>query len=103
MAFSIGGVLRHFFGGASSSKNMKEDGFTVPVTHDGYTIHPESFQENGQWITSARITRQFPDGMRDHQFVRADLFPSQGSANECAIRKASTLIDEMGENLFGSD
>ncbi|NQU69905.1 MAG: hypothetical protein HQ514_05115, partial [Rhodospirillales bacterium] len=30
-------------------------------------------------------------------------FPTQEAANECAVRKAGALIDEMGENLFGSD
>ena len=103
MAFSIGGILSHFFGSASSQRGAKADSFTDPVIHDGYTIQPESFQENGQWITAARITRQFPDGMREHQLVRADMFPTEGTANECAIRKASTLIDQMGEKLFGAD
>jgi len=103
MAFSIGGILRRFFGSASSQRGVGEDSFTDPVTHEGYTIQPESFQENGQWITSARITRQFPDGVREHQLVRADMFPTQGTANECAIRKAGALIDQMGDKLFGSD
>jgi hypothetical protein len=103
MAFSIGGILRHFFGSASSQRGAGGDGLTDPVIHEGYKIQPESFQENGQWITAARISRQFPDGVREHEFVRADFFPTEGSANECAIRKASTLIDEMGENLFGAD
>ncbi len=103
MAFTIGGILRHFFGSASSRPGMKTDSFTSPVSHGGYTIQPESFQDNGQWITAARISRQFPDGVRDHEFVRADMFPTQGAANECAVRKAGALIDEMGENLFGAD
>ncbi len=103
MAFSIGGILRRFFGSAASQRGAAADGFTVPVTHDGYTIQPQSFQENGQWIIAASISRQFPDGVREHEFVRADMFPTEGTANECAIRKARTLIDEMGENLFGAD
>ncbi len=103
MAFSIGGILGRFFGSASSQRGNSADSFTDPVPHDGYIIQPDSFQENGQWITAARITRQFPDGIREHEFVRADIFPSQGGANECAVRKARTLIDEMGVNVFGSD
>jgi hypothetical protein len=103
MAFSIGRILGRFFGSATSQSGMQADSFTDPVTHDDYTIKPESFLENGQWITAARISRQFPDGVREHEFVRADIFPSQGGANECAVRKARTLIDQMGDNVFGSD
>lgn len=103
MAFSIGGILSRFFGSAASQRGARADSFTDPVSHDGYIIQPESFEENGQWITAARISRAFPDGAREHALVRADMFPTEGTANECALRKARTLIDEMGEKLFGAD
>lgn len=103
MAFSIGGLLSRFFGSASSQRGPQADSFTDPVVHDGYTIQPNSFQENSQWMTAARISREFPDGMREHDFIRADIFPTQGDANECAIRKAGVQIDQMGDKLFGSD
>jgi len=103
LAFGIGDILGRLFGSASSQRGKKVDRFTDPVTHGDYTIHPESFQNSGHWITAARISRQFSDGARDHNLIRADMFPTEGTANECAIRKAILLIDETGEKLFGGD
>ena len=48
------------------------------------------------------ISRTFDDGAtRTHDFIRADLMPSEEQAAEFAARKARQIIDEQGDRVFG--
>jgi hypothetical protein len=103
LGFSIGGLIRRILGSPDNVPGRRGDNGAEPVNYNGFVIRPVSFEDGGNWVTAARISREFPDGIREHELIRADMFPSEATANECAVRKASKMIDDMGEDLFGAD
>ena len=70
------------------------------VDYKGYSIQPSSFQDGAQWVIAAKISKEFPDGAKVHDFVRADFFPTRESADEFAVTRAKRAIDEQGDGLF---
>ena len=67
---------------------------------DGYTIRPEPFQDRGQWITSGVIEKRFADDVKQHRFIRADMYPGQEAATDASVFKAKQMIDMMGDDVF---
>lgn len=98
MASGLTRLLRRLV--ASKGPAAVDRGSGGAVDYKGYTIRPESFKEGSHWITAGTISREFADGVQEHAFIRADMFPVKDNADECAIAKAKRLIDEMGERLF---
>ena len=47
------------------------------------------------------IAKDFPEGAREHRFVRAETHPNRDDAAAFAVRKAQQIIDEQGDRLFG--
>lgn len=78
-------------------------GSEATIEYHGYTIRPASFQEGSHWVTAAVISKAFPDGLKEHRFVRADMFPAKDSAEEFAVVRAKRAIDELGDSLFDAD
>jgi len=68
--------------------------------YKGFTIYATPQRDGDQWRTAGVIVRTMGDEAREHQFIRADVFPSQADAAECAQRKARQIIDERGDRLF---
>ena len=71
------------------------------VEYNGYRIRPAPFSTNGQFQTAGVIEKDFPDGMKEHRFIRADTHPSRDDAIAFAIAKAKRIIDEQGDRVFG--
>ena len=70
------------------------------VEHKGCMIQPIAMHKGGQFLTAGIISKDFPDGPREHRFVRADTHSSSDTAHDFAIIKGRQIIDEQGDRLF---
>ncbi len=66
------------------------------VEYNGFTITPEPQPEGGQYRVSGWVRKD----ELEHQFIRADILPSQQACADEMIRKAQIMIDQRGESLF---
>ncbi len=90
------GFFSKLFGG-SSNKPAKE---VQPIEYNGFLIYPDSIRENGQYRVAGKITKNFSDEVKSHQFIRSDVVASEQDANDLMVTKAQMLIDQMGERIF---
>ncbi len=102
MAGGLSNFLSKIFGGSGSSARGGGGGAAAAAEEDynGYTIRPAPFQDRGQWITSAVIEKRFGDEVKQHHFVRADMYPGQEAATQASLSKARQIIDMMGDDVF---
>ena len=70
------------------------------VDYQGYKITPQPKPQGGQFYTAGRIEKEFPDGVKEHYFIRADTHAGKDAAMQHAVVKARQIIDEQGERLF---
>jgi hypothetical protein len=70
------------------------------VEYNGYSIKPAPYPAEGQYQTAGFITKEFPDGMKEHRFIRAEKHASKDVAAEFAVTKAKQIIDELGDRIF---
>ena len=45
---------------------------TPAIEYQGYRIRPTPYRTEGQYQTTGIIEKNFPDGPKQHRFVRAD-------------------------------
>ena len=81
-------------GGASGSFEAEAREF------NGHVILAEPVKDNGQWRLAGRITKEENGELKEHKFVRADVFPSRDDAVEFTFRKGELIINQMGKTLF---
>ena len=67
---------------------------------EGHIIHAEPVKDNGQWRLAGHITKEENGEIKEHKFVRADVFPSRDDAVEFTFRKGELIINQMGKSLF---
>jgi hypothetical protein len=97
MALKFGGFLRGMFGGGDAPAAE------VPASeYNGFTIRPAPKKQGAVWLVAGTIAKEFPDGVREHHFIRADTFPGRDEAVAFSLRKAHQIIDERGDKLFAS-
>jgi hypothetical protein len=89
--------LKSFFGGGGRTTETPAE----PVEYKGYKITPAPYAASGGFQTAGTIVKDFPDGTKEHRFVRAETHPSKDDAAAFAIRKGQQIIDEQGDRLFG--
>ena len=100
---TMGNKLGNFFrqlvgGGGDADEGASSD---APSTeYKGYAIRPACRREGSQWLTVGVISKTFDDGVREHEFIRADFYASKDDAEACAITKAKRIIDEQGDCIF---
>ena len=58
------------------------------------------YRTNGQYQTAGTIEKDGPEGVKAHQFVRADTHPNRDDAIAFAISKAKQIIDLQGDRIF---
>lgn len=92
----LGSLLGKLFGGGGQRQGEA-------VEYQGYTIVPAPMSQGGQFITAGVIRKDFPDGPREQNFVRADTHQSFDAACDHAVSKGRQIIDEQGERLFQSE
>ena len=91
-------TLRGLFGGGDGKGGAEAVG--EPVEYNGYTIRPAPQRQGSGWNTAGLITKEFPDGVREHRFIRVDTHASKDDALVFSITKAQQIIDEQGDRLF---
>jgi len=70
------------------------------VAYGEYLIVPKPIRQGGQFLTAGTIAKEFPEGRKEHRFVRADTHASEEDARRFMVQKAQRLIDEVGDRLF---
>lgn len=94
---ALGDLLRRLFGGGSTGDRPDP---AAAVEYRGYRIVPMVRAQGGQFLTCALIEKDFPDGPKRHELIRADTHGSADDAKAFAIHKARQVIDEQGDRLF---
>jgi hypothetical protein len=93
--------LKAMFGGGGASAETAADApLMEAVEYNGYRIRPAPYKSNGQFQTAGVIEKDFPDGMKQHRFIRAETHPSLDDAASFAISKAKQIIDQQGDRMF---
>jgi hypothetical protein len=70
------------------------------VEYNGYRIRPAPYKSGSQYQTCGVIEKDFPDGPKQHRFVRAETHPGPDDAAAFAITKAKQIIDQQGDRMF---
>ena len=90
--------LKSLFGGGAPAAEAAAD----PVEYKGFRITPAPYPASGGFQTAGLIAKDFPDGPKEHRFVRAETHPSRDDAAAFAVRKGQQIIDEQGDRIFGA-
>ena len=93
----LGGLL----GRKGGEGRPEAKGEAEAVEYRDFRILPQPIRQGGQFLTAGTITKDFPEGRKEHRFVRADTHASEEDAKRFMVQKAQRLIDEAGDRLFG--
>ncbi len=89
--------LKRLFGGGGE----KEPAAAEAVEYNGYLITARPKRgDNGQFLTAGTIAKDFPEGRKEHVFIRADTHASEEEAKRFSVQKAQRIIDEQGDRIF---
>jgi hypothetical protein len=93
--------LKAMFGGGGASERPAAAAHEMEaVEYNGYRIRPAPYRSNNQFQTAGVIEKDFPDGAKQHRFIRAETHPSQDDAASFAISKGKQIIDQQGDRIF---
>lgn len=92
--------LKALFGGGAREAGPFEGPKLEAIEYKGYRIRPAPYREGGQFQTAGIIEKDFPDGVKEHRFIRADRYPDKDVAADFAIAKGRQIIDEQGDRMF---
>ena len=90
-------LATRLFGRASS------DALEAPmdaVEYNGYRIRPAPYPAKGGFQTAGVIEKDFPEGLKEHRFIRAETHPSRDDAAQFAVAKGKQIIDQQGDGMF---
>jgi hypothetical protein len=88
-----------FSGGGRSASAAPE---AEAVEYKGYRIKPAPYPAKGQFQTAGSIEKDFPEGTKEHKFIRAETHASREDAANFALAKGRQIIDEQGDRMFGA-
>jgi hypothetical protein len=89
--------LRKIFGGSEAAPAA-----SASREHKGYTITATPIKEGGQYRLAGTISKEIGGVVKEHRFVRADLFTSRDEAVQFAFLKGQLIIDQSGDGMFSS-
>ncbi len=89
-------ALKNLFAGGGASAPVQEEA----VEYKGYRIRPAPYPSKGQFQTAGTIEKDFPEGTKEHRFVRAETHASREDAASFALAKGRQIIDEQGDGIF---
>ena len=98
MGSGLKGLFRNLFGGGAAAEAPAKT--ETPTEYNGYLIHPALRRHGASWLIAGSITKAFPEGTREHQFIRADTFTDRADGVLFCIQKAKQIIDEQGDRIF---
>jgi hypothetical protein len=70
------------------------------VEYKGYRIRPAPYAAAGGFQTAGAVEKDFPEGVRTHEFIRAETHPSREEAAAFAIAKGKQIVDQNGDRIF---
>lgn len=91
--------LKALFGGGGGGERNAVPA-QPPVEYNGYRIIAAPYPSSGQYQTAGTIEKDFPDGTKQHRFVRAETHPSVDDAISFAVTKGKQIIDQQGDRIF---
>ena len=94
-------LLRRVFGSGGGPGGGEVSG--DPVEYKGFSIRPTPTRQGSQWLTVGVISKQFPDGTKEHRFIRAETHDSVESASTFAVSKGQRIVDELGDQVFKNE
>jgi hypothetical protein len=97
---SLKGFFSRLVGGGAGEGASEAAPQLESVEHNGYRIRAAPYKAAGGWQTAGAIEKDFPDGTKTHDFVRAETHPSLDAAAEFSIAKAKQIIDQSGDRIF---
>lgn len=86
--------------GLGAGQHAPAEAPAATVDYNGYRIRPEPYRNNNLYQTAGVIEKDFPDGVKEHRFVRADTHPGRDEAVSFTIAKAKQIIDLQGDRIF---
>ncbi len=92
--------LKAAFARLAGPRGSAEEPPAPAVEYNGYRIRPTPYRANGHYQTAGTIEKDFPDGTKEHRFVRADTHPGRDDAIAFTISKAKQIIDLQGDRIF---
>ena len=93
-------LLKKLFGGSAREGAGETAAAAEATEYNGFSIHPAPRRQGSVWLTAGRITKAFPDGVKEHQYIRADTYADRDDAIAFCIQKAKQIIDEQGDRMF---
>lgn len=91
-------------GGAGGREGAGEAGAEATrletVDYNGYRIRPAPYRAASGFQTAGVIEKDFPDGTKEHSFVRAETHPSLEGATEFSLAKGKQIVDQSGDRIF---
>jgi hypothetical protein len=84
-------------GGAGAPAEEKREA----VEYKGYRIRPAPYAAASGFQTAGVIEKDFPEGPKEHRFIRAETHPTADEAASFALAKGKQIIDQQGERMFG--
>jgi len=70
------------------------------VEYKGYRIQPGPYLSNNVYQTAGAIEKDGPDGVKRHEFIRADTYANRDDAVAFTVLKAKQIIDTQGDRMF---
>ncbi|MEP3436449.1 MAG: HlyU family transcriptional regulator [Hoeflea sp.] len=90
--------IRNLFGGNATSNPPQAA--SEPDSYKDCLIYTEPMAEGGQWRVAGRIVKGEGAEVKEHKFIRADIFSNKEEVEAATLRKARQIIDEQGAALF---
>ncbi len=89
--------LKKLFGGGGSNGASE---VAAEMIYEGYRIQATPMKEGGQFRLCGVISREIDGVVKEHKFIRADIFSSANEASEMVFQKAKQVISERGDGMF---
>jgi hypothetical protein len=70
------------------------------IEYKGYRIRAAPYRTSGLYQTAGTIEKDTPEGVKAHQFIRADTHHSREDAVSFTVAKARQIIDLQGDRMF---
>jgi hypothetical protein len=84
----------------AGARAMPDAAVAPAVEYKGYRIRPTPYWSQSHYQTAGTIEKDTPEGLKKHEFVRADTYANRDDAIAFAITKAKQLIDQQGDRMF---
>lgn len=71
-----------------------------PIEYKGYRIIPAPYRAGEGYQTAGTIEKVTADGVKRHEFIRADIYNTIDDALSFTTSKAKQMIDLQGDRIF---